>query len=72
MAVEATETSLTVLAFGRAVWSCILQGRIQPKTAQHSAAEAMGSPPVISFSANKASAGLWGGFVKSIGEDSLL
>jgi len=72
MAIEATATSLTVTAWGRAIWTCVLRGTIDPNTASMIAEDGMGSLPILQFSARKAPAVWWGGFIKSIGEDSLI
>jgi hypothetical protein len=72
LSIEATDTTLTLTAWGRAIWSCVLRGAIDPKTASMSAEDGMAMLPVIKFSARKAGAGRWGGFIQAIGEDSLL
>lgn len=72
LSVEATDTTLTVTAWGRAIWSCVLRGAIDPNTASMSAEDGMAMLPMLKFSARKAGGGRWGGFIQAIGEDSLL
>lgn len=68
----ATNT-LSVTAFGRVVWSCILRGTVKPETAQFEANDGPGMLPVITYQVEKASPGeRWSGFILQIGEDSLL
>lgn len=72
LSIEATATTLTLTAWGRAIWSCVLRGAIDPNTASMSAEDGVAMLPVLKFSARKAGARRWGGFIKAIGEDSLL
>ena len=73
MAAEVTSTSMTVTAFGRDVWSCVLRGQCVPDSAEFSAEDGPGALPVLRLSLAKANPGeRWGGFIASIGEDSIL
>eukprot|EP00967_Tisochrysis_lutea_P110615 scaffold173200_cov26-Tisochrysis_lutea.AAC.1 len=72
LAVEATENTLTITAWGRAIWSCVLRSNIDPNSATMSAEDGMGMQPIIKFAASKEVPGRWGGFIQNIGEDSLL
>ena len=68
-----TDTTLTLTAFGRDVWSCVLRGRCVPDTFSLSAEDGMGMLPVCRVSLQKADAGTrWGGLIEQIGEDSVL
>jgi hypothetical protein len=68
--------TLSITAFGRVVWSCILREEVQPDTATFEAKEASSSSsmiPVVEYEVNKAEPGKrWGGFILQIGEDSIL
>ena len=73
MAAEVTSTSMTVTAFGRDVWSCVLRGQCVPDSAEFSAEDGPGALPVLRLSLATANPGeRWGGFIASIGEDSIL
>ena len=66
-------TTATVTAFGRPVWSCILRGEVVPDTATFITEDGSDMLPVIQLSVTKADASqMWGGFIESIGEDSIL
>lgn len=72
LAVEMTETTATITAFGTAVWSCVLRGTVDP-TLTKIAINAEGMQPVVAVAVTKTpGSGRWGGFIKQIGEDSLL
>mmetsp|Transcript_36652 Transcript_36652/g.87983 ORF Transcript_36652/g.87983 Transcript_36652/m.87983 type:complete len:190 (+) Transcript_36652:58-627(+) len=76
LAVEMTETTATITAFGRAVWSCVLLGLAVPASAR-TEVEPAAPPmtpmqPVVRLTVDKAESGRWGGLIKQIGEDSLI
>ena len=73
LAVDMTETTATITAFGFAVWSCLLRGRAVPGSARVETSDGADMVPVVKISLDKQSAGVrWGGFIEQIGEDSLL
>lgn len=75
LAAELTQDTLTITAFGMAVWSCVLRGELDLQTAAAEAIESEGNAmqPVVRVSAAKpAGAPRWEGFIKQIGEDSIL
>ena len=73
LAVEVSETTATVTAFGLVVWSCILRGECLPSTASFSVEDGEDMVPVIHLSVEKAATtDRWGGFIAQIGEDSIL
>ena len=75
LAVELTAATLTVTAFGRAMWSCVLRGTIDPEASEPRTtfAAALGSPPVISIALIKMpGTPRWNGLIESIGVDSVL
>ena len=60
-------------AFGRAVWSCVMRGEIDMDASTAEAADGADMLPVLRVSAKKrAGAARWGGFIRSVGEDSIL
>ena len=67
LAIEFAVTALSVTAFGRIVWSCILRGRAVPKSAVFVVKENEERVPLIELSVRKANKALWG-----IGENSIL
>ena len=73
-AVEFTDTTLTLTAFGRQVWSCVLRGGIDPDASTFHVEDGIGMLPVVYVTVRKASASAtrWGGLIESVGEDSLL
>ena len=72
LAVETTPTTCTLTSFGMVVWSCVLRDRIKPATALASVADGDDAIPVVSLVVDKERSGRWGGFIASIGENSLL
>jgi hypothetical protein len=65
--------TVSISAFGRVVWSCILRGNVKPETAVAETRDGADSIPIIEFEVEKATTGdRWGGFILQIGEDSLL
>ena len=57
----------------RDVGSCVLRGQCGPDSAEFSAEDGPGALPVLRLSLAKANPGeRWGGFIASIGEDSIL
>ena len=73
LAVEATATTATVTAFGYAVWSCVLRGAAVPGSARVEIRDGDDAVPVVEIAVAKQSPGAaWGGFIASVGEDSLL
>ena len=72
LAVEVTPTTATVTAFGFAVWSCILRGRVNPSSAVVTISDGADMTPVLNLCVDKAEVGRWGGFIENIGEDSIL
>ena len=72
LAVELTETTATITAFGTAVWSCVLRGTVDPSQTKV-AISSEGMQPVVAVAMTKTpGSGRWGGLIKQIGEDSLL
>ena len=72
-AVEFTETTATLTAFGRQVWSCVLRGTIDPAASSFHVEDGMGMLPIVHVNVRKAAnAPRWGGLIQSIGEDSVL
>ena len=72
LAAEVTSDTLTVTAFGRDVWSCILKGKCVPDSVETSTEDGVGALPTLRLSLAKATPERWGGFIESIGEDSVL
>ena len=74
IALEMTELTMTITAFGYAVWSCILNGRCVKESLEVvSIEDGEDRVPVIRLNVNKAESGeRWGGFIGQIGEDSIL
>ncbi len=73
LALEMTETTATVTAFGRDVWSCVLRGTVDPSTARAAVSDSEGGmQPVVQLQVSKAAPGRWSGFVESYGVDSIL
>ena len=68
---EFTESTLTVTAWGRTIWSCVLRGELKPEEARWGVAME-GMQPVIEIAAPKGGTDRWGGFIKKMGVDSLL
>ena len=72
LAVDLTSNTVTITAFGTAVWSCILNGNIDPGSGR-ATMDAEGMQPVVRLALDKAGVGeRWGGLIKQIGEDSIL
>jgi len=75
MKLDLTIDTATITVFGRAVWSCVLRGKIFTEA---STSEMLTSPktpmqPLVRLKVKKQpGAARWGGLIKSIGEDSLL
>ena len=74
LSVDVTPTSCTVSSFGMAVWSCLLKGRANPESVAVDVSDGADAVPVIELRIGKAegTSGRWGGFIESIGEDSIL
>ena len=74
LSVDVTPTSCTVSSFGMAVWSCLLKGKANPDSVAVDISDGADAVPTIELRAGKAegSSGRWGGFIESIGEDSIL
>ena len=73
LAVELTETTATVTAFGQQVWSCVLRGTITLDGSTAAAEDGPDMLPVLTLRLRKpAGAQRWGGLIQSIGEDSVL
>ena len=73
LAVEMTSTTATVTAFGYAVWSCVLRGEAVPGTARVEVTDGEDLVPVVKIACEKQAPGTaWGGFIESVGQDSLL
>mmetsp|Transcript_15943 Transcript_15943/g.22712 ORF Transcript_15943/g.22712 Transcript_15943/m.22712 type:complete len:242 (-) Transcript_15943:45-770(-) len=71
-----SDSTLTVTAFGYAVWSAILRGKCDPSSASFFVQEGRDRIPVIQITMDKADNesfdnGRWGGFIAQIGEDSI-
>lgn len=73
LSVLTATNTLSITAFGRVVWSCILRGNVKPETASFEAQEGSDMIPIVTFEVDKAKSGeRWGGFILQIGEDSIL
>ena len=74
LSVDVTPTSCTVSSFGMAVWSCLLKGKANPESVAVDISDGAEAIPTIELRVGKAegSSGRWGGFIESIGEDSIL
>lgn len=75
IAMSVTEDTAAVLGFGRVVWDVVLRGRIVPESARvEVVAPELGGVPLLKLGVDKAAVGgeMWGGFIRSIGVDSLL
>ena len=73
LAVDMTATTATVTAFGYAVWSCVLRGEAVPGTARVEVTDGEDLVPVVKIACEKQAPGIaWGGFIESVGQDSLL
>jgi hypothetical protein len=77
LSVMTSTNTISIAAFGRIVWSCILRGQVLPETATFDAKDGLDMIPVIEYKVQKAVADggnneRWGGFILQIGEDSIL
>ena len=81
VAADMTSETVTVTVFGTAVWSCVLRGEIEVDQSSFEVIDGVGAStgiPVLRLAVKKRSAtsmGVlprWQGFIKDIGEDSLL
>lgn len=73
LSVLTASNTISITAFGRVVWSCILRGKVKPETAKFESEEGSDMIPIVQFEAEKADYGeRWGGFILQIGEDSIL
>ena len=80
LSVLTSTNTISVTAFGRVVWSCILRGTVKPDTAVFDCKDGADMIPIIEYEVKKdnSSAGdptddeRWGGFILQIGEDSIL
>ena len=73
LSVLAATNTISITAFGRVVWSCILRGKVKPDTAKFETEEGSDMIPIVRFEAEKEDYGeRWGGFILQIGEDSIL
>ena len=73
LSVLTATNTISITAFGRVVWSCILRGNVRPETASFEASEGSDMIPIISFEVKKSETEeRWGGFILQIGEDSIL
>jgi hypothetical protein len=73
LSVLTSTNTLSLTAFGRVVWSCILRGEANPETAIFEAKEGTDMIPIIEYEVQKADPNeRWGGFILQIGEDSIL
>ena len=74
LSVDWTANTATITAFGMAVWSCVLRGEVaSPELASSEVLEGDDMLPVVHLAVRKQpGARRWGGFIASVGEDSLL
>ena len=73
LSVLTSTTTISVSAFGRIVWSCILKGEVQPETAVFETSDGPDMVPIIEYEVEKAAPNeRWGGFILQVGEDSIL
>ena len=70
LAVDLTDITLTVTAFTRPIYTCVLKGAIDPAASlpRTKIAAALGAPPVISVELEKTPGPRWNGLIDSIGE----
>lgn len=67
------KSTMSVSAFGRVVWSCILRGEVKPETAVTTTRDGPDFIPIIEYEVEKANPNKrWGGFILQVGEDSLI
>jgi hypothetical protein len=60
--------TVSVSAFGRIIWSCILRGNVKPETAVTETKDGADFVPVIEYEVEKATGEeRWGGFILQIG-----
>ena len=73
LALDITKNTVTITAFGYAVWSCILRGNCDPETVSFSATDGADMVPLITTSVKKLDKSQrWDGFILQCGEDSIL
>ena len=73
LSADLTATTCTVTVFGTAVWSCVMRGEIEVSGSVAEASEGADMLPIMRVTVQKrAGAPRWGGFIRSIGEDSIL
>mmetsp|Transcript_22671 Transcript_22671/g.25800 ORF Transcript_22671/g.25800 Transcript_22671/m.25800 type:complete len:212 (-) Transcript_22671:107-742(-) len=83
LSVISSTNTVSVSAFGRIVWSCILRGEVKPQTVVFETKDGSDMIPVIEYTVEKESSSSndnnetgqqqrWGGFILQIGEDSIL
>lgn len=74
LAVEFTESTMTITAFGRGIWSCVLRGAAAPSRCRFEVEDGLGALATITVAVSKADASgdRWNGLVESIGVDSVL
>lgn len=73
LSVLTSKNTISVSAFGRVVWSCILRGEVKPESATFNVEDGSDMIPVIEYEVEKNEEGeRWSGFILQIGEDSIL
>ena len=73
LSVLTASNTISVTAFGRVVWSCILKGTVKPDTATFETTDGADMVPMIEYEVEKDDTSeRWGGFILQIGEDSIL
>ena len=74
LSLDITKNTATIMAFGMAVWSCILRGNCDPNTVTFTASDGNDMVPLIQISVKKLAGrkDRWGGFIAQVGEDSIL
>jgi hypothetical protein len=73
LSVLCAKNTVSILAFGRVVWTTILRGEVLPETLKFEARDGPDMIPVLELDLQKADAGTrWDGFILQIGENSLL
>lgn len=66
-------TTVSIAAFGRVVWSCIVTGKMIPDECSFLTEDGQDMVPVIQLSVEKENKEeLWGRFILQVGEDSIL
>jgi len=72
IAVDFTDTTCVVTAFGMAVWSCVLVDEVEVSSTSWSVEDGPEAVPAIRVRATKQRSARWSGFLQQVGENSIL